>query len=93
MVVLPGREAADAREVLRRTRARANADTAAYVPRPTYHMTPYPVEKCKPPIETSHASPIEMSLRHSAVGTFEVMCDGWGDPDERSGIDPAARDD
>jgi hypothetical protein len=38
MVVLPGREAADAREVLRRTRARANADTAPRLLRPTYRM-------------------------------------------------------
>ena len=27
---------------------------------------------CKPPIETSHRSPIEMSLQQTAIGTFEV---------------------
>ena len=43
--------------------------------------------------QTSHASPIEMSLRHTAAGPFEVTCDGAGDSDERSGIDPAACDD
>jgi hypothetical protein len=53
----------------------------------------YAVPPCKPPIETSHASPIEMSLRHTAAGPFEVTCDGAGDPDERSGTDPAACDD
>lgn len=29
--------------------------------------------------------PIEMWLRHTAVGTFELRCDGGGDPDGRSG--------
>ena len=48
---------------------------------------------CKSPIETSHASPIEMSLRHPGVGTFEVTCDGGCNRDERSGTDPAAADD
>jgi hypothetical protein len=59
----------------------------------TCHIPPYAVPGCKPPIETSHASPIEMSLRHTAVGTFEVTCDGGDNPDERSGSDPAAGDD
>jgi putative transposase len=36
---------------------------------------------CKPPIETSHLSPMEMSLRHAVVGPFEVTCDGAVDRD------------
>src|ERR1700677_3209246 len=40
----------------------------------------------------SLASPIEMSLEQSVVGTFGVTYDD-GDPDERSGTDPTSRDD
>src|SRR5271157_3465882 len=59
--------------------------TSRLQPARTYRNPSYAVLLCKPPIETSHPSPIEMSLRHPVVGTFEVTCDGGCDPDEQSG--------
>ena len=44
---------------------------------------------CKPPIEMSHASPIEMSREQVVVETFGVTCDD-GDPNERPRTDPAS---
>src|SRR5271157_2571066 len=44
---------------------------------------------CRSPIEMSPVSPIEMSLRQAVVETFGVTCDD-GDPNERSGTDPAS---
>src|ERR687885_53149 len=63
-----------------------------WVRRPSsFHNMPSATLVCKSPIEMSPASPIEASLGQSAIGTFGVAYDD-GDPDERSGAEPAAGD-
>ncbi len=60
----------------------------------TFHNGSSIAGDCKPPIETSLASPIEMSQRQAVViAAFGVTCDDEGVPDGRPGTDPAARDD
>src|SRR5208337_4304392 len=63
-------------------------------PRPSLEASPALMGSSKaglfvPKMYDSRRSPIEMSLRQAVVETFGVTCDD-GDPNERSGTDPAS---
>jgi isoquinoline 1-oxidoreductase subunit beta len=72
-----------------KTSGQAKYGIDVFLPNMVYGAVAVPRTRCRSPIEMSPVSPIEMSLRQAVVETFGVTCDD-GDPNERSGTDPAS---